>query len=123
MNRRAAQGGGAAPFARAHRTASESRPTHCDMASRESSARAIQQVHEMIAGNATAGSRAGVPGPAAAVDLTGCDAGQADARTLGAPDRPVAVPDATGVQVKAVPEATMEARKGSIVMLGKSGDR
>lgn len=74
MDRRAAQGGRAVPLARAHRTASERRPAHRDMASREPPSRAPEQVDEMIAGGAATGCGAGVPGPAAAVDLARRDA-------------------------------------------------
>ena len=94
MDRRAAQGGRAGSLARTHRTASERRPAHRDMAGREPPSRAAQQVNEMIAGNAAAGCGAGMSGPAAAVvDLSGRNAGQADTRTFGAPDRAIAVPD------------------------------
>lgn len=93
MDRRAAQGGRAAPLARAHRTASERRPAHRDMAGRQPPARTAKQLDEVIAGSAAAGCRARMPRPAAAVDLARRNTGQADARTLGAPDRTVAVPD------------------------------
>lgn len=93
MDRRAAQRGRAGSFAGAHRTASERRPAHRDMAGREPPSCAAEQLDEMIAGNAAAGCGARMSRPAAAVDLASRDAGQADARTLGAPDRAIAVPD------------------------------
>ncbi len=74
MDRRAAQGGGAAPLARAHRTASERRPAHRDMAGRQPPARTAKQLDEVIAGNAAAGCGARMARPAAAVDLARRDA-------------------------------------------------
>lgn len=93
MDRRAAQGGRAGSLTRAHRTASKRQPAHRDMAGREPPSRAAQQVNEMIAGNAAAGCGAGMSRPAAAIDLAGRNAGQADTRAFGAPDRAIAVPD------------------------------
>src|SRR5690554_2544284 len=55
--------------------------------------RTPDETDQRIAGFFGCGARTRVSRPAAAIHLARSNAGQADARSFGAPDRPVAVPD------------------------------
>ena len=66
---------------------------HKNMSLTRSADGATDQSDQCISGSFRRDAWAWLIGPATAVHLSSCDAGQADTRTFGAPDRPIAVPD------------------------------
>lgn len=80
----------------AMRATGDRRTFDTDVFGRGAPSRLTQQVDERVAGDDAACRRATSAAAAGAVELAGVDAGQAQARAFGAPDRAVAVPDGDG---------------------------
>ena len=95
-SRRGAEGGGAVAAGPAARDAAHNRPANEDMARPVPPLRFPEQTDEMIACGDRVGIRTGMPRTAAAVHFARGDPGKADMRTLGAPDRSIAIPDRDG---------------------------
>lgn len=91
--RRRAEGSGSIAASAACGAAAHRRTVHRYMTGGPDAAARAQQRHQMIARRDRVSRRARMPRTARPVHFARCDAGQTDMRPLGAPDRPVAVPN------------------------------
>jgi hypothetical protein len=90
--RAGAPGGGPGALRRAVGQAPERRCLYKHVTGRRLASWAAEQLDQVVAGGAAARLRAGMPRPAAFVDLPSGDPRQPDLRPLRAPDRTVTVP-------------------------------